>query len=177
MGPYINIEIHVNNDTTPEQLHHLTKFIQEITMATLDDKVEAIGTKVDALTTAVTTLAASGVKVDLSSVLSSIAGVQTTANAILAQDLPTPPTAPVLSALSPASGSIAGGETVTATGTGFEGVTGVMVGTVAATKVTVVSDTSLTYVSPAQGAGPEDVTIVGPGGTSAVVPAGVFTYS
>ena len=89
----------------------------------------------------------------------------------------TPPTAPVLTALSPTSGSVAGGETITATGTGFEGVTGVLVGTVAATNVVVASDTSLSYTSPAQGAGPEDVTIVGPGGTSAVVPAGVYTYS
>lgn len=131
------------------------------------------------------TLIATGVTVDLSTVIADIdstkgliAGVQTTANAILAQDSPTPPpAAPVLTTISPTSGAVAGGETITVTGTGFEGVTGVMVGTVPALSVVVANDTSLTYVSPAQGAGPEDVTIVGPGGTSAVVPAGVYTYS
>ena len=139
-------------------------------MATLDDKVEAIGKDVKTLVAALNTTGNAAV-------LAAIAGVQATSNSILAQDSPTPPTAPVLTALSPTNGSIAGGETITATGTGFEGVTGVLVGTVAATNVVVASDTSLTYVSPAQSAGPEDVTIVGPGGTSAVAPAGVYTYA
>ena len=156
--------------TTEEGLHSLEHLIRDIIMATIDDKVEAIGKDVK------TILASLGTSSN-AAILAAIAGVQATSNTILAQDMPTPPTAPVLTALSPTSGSVAGGETITATGTGFEGVTGVLVGTVAATNVVVASDTSLSYTSPAQGAGPEDVTIVGPGGTSAVVPAGVYTYS
>lgn len=144
-------------------------------MATLDDNVLAILANTKQILT--NQASSTGGTVNLSPVLSAIAGVQSTANAILAQDLPTSPTAPALTAISPANGAIAGGETITVTGTGFEGVTGVMVGTVAATNVTVANDTSLTYISPAQGAGPEDVTIVGPGGTSAVTPADTYTYA
>lgn len=137
----------------------------------VDERLADISTQLTALTT-------TGVKVDLTSVTTALTGIQNGVNQIQ-QDIELPPAAvPAIGgALSPAGGSTAGGETVTVTGTGFEGVTGVLVGTVAATNVVVVSDTSLTYTSPAQGVGPEDVTIVGPGGTSPVVPAGVYTYA
>jgi hypothetical protein len=70
-----------------EELHILTQFIKDIIMAlTLDDKVEAIGTKLDALI-------ANGVKVDFAPVSDLLTKLQTTADAILAQELPTPPAA------------------------------------------------------------------------------------
>jgi hypothetical protein len=74
--------------------------------------------------------------------------------------------------LSPASGPTAGGTTVTVTGSGFTGVTGVIFGTTR-TAPTVDSDTQLTATSP-QGTGTVPVTLVTAGGTS--VPAGQFSY-
>lgn len=136
-----------------------------------------LGNKTDATNTKLDTLIASGVKVDTSALAAQLTGIQNGIN-LLRQDIEIPPVViPALVSLSQTSGSINGGETVTANGTGFEGVTGVLVGTVAAMDVVVANDTTLTYTSPAQGSGPEDVTIVGPGGTSPVVPAGVYIYS
>lgn len=93
----------------------------------------------------------------------------------LAVSTPAPSTVPVVTAISPANGSIAGGAAVTVTGTGFTGATSVNFGTVAATSFTVASDTSITAVAPALAAGPNDVTVVTPAGTSAVVAADQFT--
>lgn len=123
------------------------------------------------------TLVQKGVTVDLSPVLSAITGVQNTANAILADSEPTPEQAPTVTAISPASGSINGGDTVTITGTNFTGATGVLFGTVAGTNLAVTSDTSLTIVSPAQPAGAVDITVVDAAGTSPVSPADQFTYA
>src|SRR5208337_838630 len=82
---------------------------------------------------------------------------------------------PAVTGISPAAGPVAGGTTVTVTGTGF--VTGATVdfGLTGASSVTVVSGTSITAVSPA-GTGTVDVTVTTPGGTSATSPADEFTY-
>ena len=56
---------------------------------------------------------------------------------------------PTVTGISPTSGPVAGGTTVTITGTGFTGATAVMFGTTGATSYTVVSATSITAVSPA----------------------------
>jgi hypothetical protein len=74
--------------------------------------------------------------------------------------------------LSPASGPTAGGTTVTITGSGFTGVTGVIFGTTRRAP-TVDSDTQLTATSP-PGAGTVHVTLVTAGGTTA--PVGQFSY-
>jgi hypothetical protein len=87
------------------------------------------------------------------------------------------PPAPTVTSLTPVSGPIAGGTTVTVTGTGFTSATTVNFGAVAGTNVLIGSDTSLTVSSPAQGAGQIDVTVVGPGGTSAAVNGDHFTYN
>ncbi|PWD51788.1 hypothetical protein C8046_15180 [Serinibacter arcticus] len=83
--------------------------------------------------------------------------------------------APTLSTLDPDSGPVAGGTTVTVSGAGF--VAGAFVTVdgvpVDAADVTVVSETELTYVSPAHPAGAVDVTVTTPGGTSAPL---TFTY-
>jgi len=87
---------------------------------------------------------------------------------------PPPPASPAIASLSPATGPVAGGTVVTATGTGFTGTTGVTVGGVAATGLTAISDTSVTFTSPASVAGPANVVITSASGVSA---PSVFTYA
>ncbi|WP_331735662.1 IPT/TIG domain-containing protein [Streptomyces sp. NBC_00057] len=75
--------------------------------------------------------------------------------------------APVLSSVAPAQGPLAGGNTVTLSGTGFTGTTSVHFGANAASSFTVVSATQLTAVVPTTGSpGPVAVTVTTPGGTS-----------
>ena len=64
---------------------------------------------------------------------------------------------------------------MTITGAGFTGATAVDFGGVPATGVTVASDSSLTASSPFGTAGPVNVTVTGPTGTSGVNTADVFT--
>jgi hypothetical protein len=86
------------------------------------------------------------------------------------------PPAPAITGISPSLGPTAGGTSVTITGTGFTGATHVAFGAVAATSFNVASDTQITAVSPAQAAGPHHIIVTGPGGTSALVSADVYTY-
>ena len=79
---------------------------------------------------------------------------------------------PTVSAVSPTEGPTAGGTTVTITGTDFTGATAVDFGTTPAL-FTVDSATEITATSPAGTAGPVNVTVVTPGGTS---DGDVFTY-
>ncbi|UKY54535.1 IPT/TIG domain-containing protein [Streptomyces inhibens] len=82
-------------------------------------------------------------------------------------------TTPTLTSVSPVSGPVTGGTTVTLRGTGLSGATAVRFGATAATSFTVVSDTEVTAVAPA-GSGTVQVTVVTPGGTSNAV---AYTYS
>jgi hypothetical protein len=83
--------------------------------------------------------------------------------------------APRITALSPASGSIAGGTTVTLGGSDFSGATAVSFGGVPAALFPVQSDSSLTAVVPkTTKPGAVAVTVTTLGGTSAAVP---FTYT
>jgi hypothetical protein len=84
--------------------------------------------------------------------------------------------APVVSAISPSTGSTAGGQVVTITGTGFTGSTAVTFGTTAATAFTIVSDTTLTATAPAGTAGTVHVTVTTNNGTSATSTADQFTW-
>ncbi|MEV6634956.1 IPT/TIG domain-containing protein [Actinoplanes sp. NPDC051470] len=68
-----------------------------------------------------------------------------------------------------------GGTAVTVTGTSFTGTQSVMLGGTAATSVKVLSDTRLRFVSPATSAGPVDVAVRTPYGTSAVLPGSRLT--
>jgi hypothetical protein len=81
---------------------------------------------------------------------------------------------PVVTAISPTSGSTDGGTTVTITGTGFTGATAVDFGGAAAT-FTVDSDTTISALSPL-GTGTVDVTVKSANGTSATSAADQFTY-
>jgi hypothetical protein len=84
------------------------------------------------------------------------------------------PLGPTVTAISPNSGTTAGGTTVTITGTNFASGAAVTFGGVAATSVTVVSDTTLRAVTPAHIAGVVDVRVT-VGALSATSPGG-FTY-
>jgi len=82
---------------------------------------------------------------------------------------------PTISSIVPASGSTAGGTTVTITGTNFAAGATVTIGGVAATGVTVVSSTSLQAATPARTAGQADV-VVTVAGQPATLARG-FTYA
>lgn len=81
---------------------------------------------------------------------------------------------PTISGISPASGTTAGGTTVTVTGTNFAAGAALTFGGTAATGVTVASATSLQAVTPARAAGQTDV-VVTVAGQSATLARG-FTY-
>ncbi|MGO9196536.1 MAG: beta strand repeat-containing protein [Acidimicrobiales bacterium] len=85
---------------------------------------------------------------------------------------------PTVTNVSPASGFSSGGTTVNITGTGFSAATAVNFGSGNGTGFTINSDTSITATSPGSppGAGPVDVTVSNPGGTSVTSSADVFTY-
>ena len=83
--------------------------------------------------------------------------------------------APTVTSLSPNSGGIAGGTSVTITGTNFTGATAVTFGGTAATNVIVVNATTITATTPAHAAGSVDVAVTTPGGTGSKT--GGFTYT
>jgi hypothetical protein len=83
---------------------------------------------------------------------------------------------PVVTSVSPTAGPTAGGTTVTVTGSNFNGASGVSFGSTAATAFTVNSDTSITATSPAHAAAIVDITVSGPGGTSATTSGDRFIY-
>ena len=88
-----------------------------------------------------------------------------------------PAAPPVVTGIAPASGPTAGGTSVTVAGTGFTDATSVDFGTVPATSATVGSDTSITAAAPPSAAGAVDLTVTGPGGTSATSSADQYTYT
>jgi putative cell wall-binding protein len=83
--------------------------------------------------------------------------------------------APTVSSVSPPSGPAGGGTSVTVTGTGFTGATGVTFGATPGTGLVVNGPTSITVVSPA-GSGTVDVRVTTATGTSPAAPGGRFTY-
>ncbi len=88
--------------------------------------------------------------------------------------------APSILGVSPSSGGVAGGMTVTITGSGFTGAVAVGANGAGsadlATSFVVVSDTSITAVMPAHGAGMVDVEVFVPSGGSQHTVADQFTY-
>ncbi|MEV7012250.1 IPT/TIG domain-containing protein [Streptosporangium sp. NPDC051022] len=84
---------------------------------------------------------------------------------------------PTITGISPVSGPVAGGTSVTITGTDLADATAVAFGSTAATSFTVNSDTSITATSPATTtAGPVDVKVTTPYGTGATTNDDKFTY-
>jgi hypothetical protein len=85
---------------------------------------------------------------------------------------------PVVTAVAPNFGSIAGGTAVTITGTDFGGASAVKFGTVPATSYTVDSDTQITAVAPPSATpGEVDLSVSTVAGTSAKAKAGGFIYN
>jgi hypothetical protein len=84
--------------------------------------------------------------------------------------------APIVSDLSFTRSALAGGETVTITGTDLGATSAVDFGDVAATDVTVVSDTEITAVVPAQDAGVVDVVVTTAYGVSTAGAESSFRY-
>jgi DNA-binding beta-propeller fold protein YncE len=87
-----------------------------------------------------------------------------------------PAVAPSVTGLSPSWGDIAGGMTVTVTGTHLTGATAVSFSGSAGTSLNVASDTSLTVITPEHIAGTLDVRVTGAGGTSAAVAGDKYTF-
>jgi hypothetical protein len=83
---------------------------------------------------------------------------------------------PVVTAVAPAAGPLAGGAQVTITGHDLGSASAVHFGATAATELTPVSATELTAISPANVAGAADVTVTTPVGTSNPEPADRFAY-
>ena len=86
-------------------------------------------------------------------------------------------TTPVVTSVTPSSGPAAGGTLVTVRGARLTGATAVDFGSVRAGSLRVVSDSELTVTAPPGVAGPVDVTVASPGGTSAAVSGDRFTYT
>ena len=82
---------------------------------------------------------------------------------------------PAVTGVSPDSGSTAGGSTVSITGTGLAGATGVLFGAAAAA-ITADSSTQITVTSP-PGTGTVTITVTTPAGTSLTAAAGHYTYT
>ncbi len=84
---------------------------------------------------------------------------------------------PMVTGISPAKGTALGGTIVTITGTDFTAATAVDFGKTAATNLSInAAGTQITATSPAEAVGTVDVTVVGPGGTSATSSADKFLY-
>ena len=111
---------------------------------------------------------------DPSGVRISVTGSTATGYTVQIGGATTPPT---LSGLSPSTGAMAGGTTVTLTGSGFvDQQTTVRFGGSSAVQVTVASATSLTAVTPVSASsGPVDVTVQTPNGQASLSQA--FTYA
>jgi hypothetical protein len=84
--------------------------------------------------------------------------------------------APMLTGISPSSGTAAGGTAVTITGTGFQAGATVSLGGTPATGVTVVSGTSITATTAAHGAGAVDVVVTNSDTQAGTLTQG-FTYT
>lgn len=82
----------------------------------------------------------------------------------------------IVTAESPPTGPVTGGTTITLTGTGFQPGIQVLVGGLSATNVTIVSNSTLTCVTPAGYQGASDITVFYPStGQGFVLPSG-FNY-
>ena len=87
-----------------------------------------------------------------------------------------PPLAPSITSVSPTSGTLAGGTSITLTGTGFATGATVTIGGSDCTSVVVVSATAITCVTPSGTSGAKDVVVTNLD-TQTVTSTGAFTYT
>jgi IPT/TIG domain len=92
-------------------------------------------------------------------------------------DLFTYAATPTVTKLKPTAGPVAGGTTVTITGTNLTGASAVKFGSTAATSFTVNSATSITAQAPAEPVATVDVTVTTAGGTSAISSKDHYKFS
>jgi predicted extracellular nuclease len=83
--------------------------------------------------------------------------------------------APVIAAISPNTGKVGAGTTVTITGTGFQTGATVLFGNQTARSIQVVNATTITAEAPPQPPGVVDVTVINPDGQNGTLPGG-YTY-
>jgi large repetitive protein len=83
---------------------------------------------------------------------------------------------PVVTGITPSSGSVGGGTTVTISGSNLTGTTAVSFGEAAAAQFTVESDSQVTAIAPA-GAGTVDVSVTTPSGSSVTSSLDTFSYT
>ena len=134
-------------------------------------------TVANATTINVSTPAHAAGTVDVTVTTNATDGSTPSTSAATAADRYTYTVQPTVSEISPANGPKSGGTTVTVTGTGFSGATSVTFGGAAATAMNIISDTSLTAVSPASAnPGTVDVVVTASGGGSPVNAADQFSY-
>ncbi|MDQ6811338.1 MAG: IPT/TIG domain-containing protein [Actinomycetota bacterium] len=107
--------------------------------------------------------------------LSGVAGMSTRASHSLAFGELTYQQCPTVTKISPSSGTVMGGTTVTITGASLSEVTAVKFGSTNAASFKVISAESIEAVSPA-GEGTVDVTVTTPSGSSPKGPADLFTF-
>jgi len=89
---------------------------------------------------------------------------------------PVPSQIPTFTGVTPASGPVSGGTTVTITGTGLTGTITITFGGTAVTSFTVVNSTTITAVTPAfASTGAVNIVVTTPGGTA--TGTGVYTYT
>jgi len=86
-------------------------------------------------------------------------------------------TRPIVTSISPTSGTHSGGTTVTITGYQFTGATAVKFGTALGTSKTVVSSIKITVKAPAHAAGTVDVKVTTAKGTSPIIATDKFKYT
>ncbi len=85
--------------------------------------------------------------------------------------------APVVSSLSPASGSTTGGNAVKISGLFLDGATSVTFGSTPASSFSVDSSSQITAIAPPAAASTVDVRVTGPGGSSEVTSADKYTFT
>jgi hypothetical protein len=83
--------------------------------------------------------------------------------------------APVITSVSPKSGSASGGDAVTLTGSGFTGVSGIEFGSFTPSSFSFLSDSEIIVVT-GSGQGAVSITVIAAGGVSANDPAAQFTF-
>jgi len=83
---------------------------------------------------------------------------------------------PAITGVAPNSGPLAGGVSVTITGSGFTGATAVLFGGISAKNLVVHNDSTLTVSAPADTAGLHNIQVTTPEGTSPKAAADGFTY-